>query len=276
MLGSGRPEKEATVKRILGSILLLGLSATGAYAQTADCPCPVPPGPPPLWFGKAELAFLSTSGNTDTTSIGGSAEVNYNPNPWLFTFKGAALHAATDGVTTAETFTASLKAARDLTEHLDVFAGGGWLRNRFSGINNLWNFDGGVGYKLVKTDSQFLRVEGGVGYTSEQDIVLGVFAPYRNYANIRAGLGYKWQFTKSASFTNDFSYLLDLSDSKNWFITDKAAVAVAISSIFSMQASWTLLYRNEPPIKSVNPDTGAPIRYDHTDTATAVGLVAKF
>jgi putative salt-induced outer membrane protein len=264
------------LKRTLGLILFLGLTATGVYAQTTDCPCPVPPGPPPLWFGNAELAFLSTSGNTDTTSIGGSFELNYNPQPWLFTLKGAALHAATDGVTTAETFTSSLKAARDLTEHLDVFVDGGWLRNRFSGINNLWNFDGGAGFKLVKTETQFLRVQGGVGYTSEQDIVLGFNAPYRNYANILAGLGYKWQFTKSASFTNDFSYLLDLSDSKNWFIADKAAVTVAISKIFSMQASWTLLYRNEPPIKSTDPDTGRVIRYDNTDTATAVGLVAKF
>ncbi len=256
----------------LGMLALIA-APVAASAQTSDCPCPVPPPPPPVWFGKADLSFLSTSGNTDTTSIGGSAEVNYNPKPWLFTLKFAALHAATDGVTTAETFTGSLKASRDLTEHLDVFAGGGWLRNTFSGINNLWNFDGGAGFKLVKTDTQFLRIEGGVGYTSEQDIVLGLIAPYRNYANLRAGLGYKWTITKTATFTNDFSYLYDLSDSKNWFITDKAAITVSISKIFALQASWTLLFRNEPPLKDPGPP---PVRYDHTDTATAVGLVAKF
>ena len=253
-------------------IALLAAPLT-ALAQTADCPCPVPPGPPPIWFGNANLSFLSTSGNTDTTSIGGGLELNYNPKPWLFTLKGAALHAATDGVTTAETFTASFKASRDLTEHIDVFAGGGWLRNQFSGINNIWNFDGGAGYKILNSDTQFLRLEGGVGYTSEQDIVLGLIAPYRNYANLRAGLGYKWTITKTATFTNDFSYLYDLSDSKNWFITDKAAVTVSISKIFALQASWTLLFRNEPPFKDPGPP---PVRYDHTDTATAVGLVAKF
>ncbi|MGE5413607.1 MAG: YdiY family protein [Syntrophomonadaceae bacterium] len=248
-----------------------------ALAQTPECPCPcpcpAPPPPPPVWFGKADLSFLSTSGNTDTTSIGGSLELNYNPKPWLFTLKGAALHAATDGVTTAETFTASLKASRDLTEHIDVFVGGGWLRNRFSGINNIYNFDGGAGYKILNSETQFLRLEGGVGYSTEQDIVLGLIAPYRNYANVRAGLGYKWQITKTASFTNDYSFLQDLSDSANWFMTDKAAIAVSISKVFALQASWTLLYRNEPPVRDPGPP---PVRYDHTDTATAVGLVAKF
>jgi len=261
------------VKSFTAAVFLALAAASFASAQTADCPCPVPPGPPPLWFGKAELSFLSTSGNTDTTSIGGALELNYNPKPWLFTLKGTALHAATDGITTAETFVASAKASRDLTEHLDVFAGGGWLRNRFSGINNLWNFDVGAGFKLLNTDMHLLRVEAGVGYTSEQDIVLGIIAPYDNYANVRAGLGYKFQFTKTAAFTNDFSYLMDLSDTSNWFITDKAAIAVAISKIFSLQASWTLLYRNEPPLKSPGPP---PSTFSKTDTATAVGLLAKF
>lgn len=254
------------MKTIVKSAFLgLALAADTSLGQTPECPCPVEPPPPPVWFGKAELAFLSTSGNTDTTSIGGALELNYNPKPWLFTLKGTALHAATDGITTAENFTASLRATRSLTERLDVFVGAGWLRNEFSGINNIYNFDGGAGYKLFDGPSQFLRVEAGVGYTSEQDILGGVVQPFRNYANARAGLGYKWQFTKTAAFTNDFTFLVDLDDTANWFITDKAAITVAISRIFALQASWTLLFRNQP-VQG----------FDNTDTVTAVGLVAKF
>ena len=79
--------------------LLALLAATGvASAQTPECPCPPPPAPPPpVWFGKADLSFLSTSGNTDTSSIGGGLELNYNPKPWLFTLKGAYLKSSTDG-----------------------------------------------------------------------------------------------------------------------------------------------------------------------------------
>ena len=250
------------VKALLALVFATGVAA----AQTPECPCPPPPAPPPpVWFGKADLSYLSTSGNTDTSSIGGGLELNYNPKPWLFTLKGAYLKSSTDDVTTAEAMTISLRATRDLTERIDVFVGAGWLRNRFSGINNIYNFDGGAGYKLFKGPEQFLRVEAGIGYTTEQDIVLGIIVPYRNYANARAGLGYKWQFTKNAAFTNDFTFLADLSDTSNWFINEKAAITANISSVFALQASWTLLYRNQPVFG-----------FDNTDTATAFGIVAKF
>ena len=239
--------------------------AAVAAAQTPDCPCPTTPPPPPIWFGKVDFSFLSTSGNTDTTSIGGALELNYNPKPWLFTLKAAYLHASSNGETTAESFVAGLKAARDLTDHVDVFVSGGYLQNKFSGIQNLFNFDGGAGYKLLNTPSQFLRVEGAFGYTTEQDIIASVVVPYRNYANVRGALAYKWQLTKSAAFTNDFAYLMDLSNTANWFITEKAAITVDISKIFALQASWTLLFRNQPVIG-----------FGKTDTATAVALVGKF
>ena len=259
------------MKTRLGSILVLWiLAAASTLAQAPPCPCPEPPPPPdPLWFGKVNFSFLSTSGNTDTTSIGGAAEVNYNPKPWLFTLKGAYLYAATDGVVTAESSAVSLRANRDITSRFYVFAGGGYLRNTFSGIDALWSVDGGGGYKLFDGPTQFLRAEGGVGWTNERDIVTlengDEVKSSRDYANLRAALFYKWQFTKTAAFTNDFSYLLDLDNTENYFIADKAAITADISQVFALQASWTLLWRNQP-VQG----------FGHTDTATAVGIVAKF
>jgi putative salt-induced outer membrane protein len=254
--------------KVLRTMLALWLIGCGAaLAQEAPpCPCPEPPPPPdPIWFGKANFSFLSTSGNTDTTSIGGGAELNYNPKPWLFTLKGGYLYSQTDGLVTAESIVVGLRGTRDITPRFYVFAGGGYLRNTFSGIDALWTVDGGGGYKLFDGPSQFLKAEGGVGWSNETDIIADVIQPSRSYANARAGLYYKWQFTKTAAFTNDFTYLLDLDDTENYFITNKAAITAEISKIFALQASWTLLWRNQPVVG-----------FGHTDTATAVGIVATF
>src|SRR5262245_3419797 len=255
--------------------------AVRAQEAPPPCPCPEPPPPPaPLWFGKVNFSFLSTSGNTDTTSIGGAAEVNYNPKPWLFTLKGAYLYSSSEGVVTAESSAASARANYDITPRFYVFGGAGDLRHTSPGIDALWSVDGGGGYKLFDGPTQFLRAEGGVGWTNEKDIVtlpvndvLVDTIVSRNYANARAALYYKWQFTKNASFTNDFTFLLDLDNTKNYFITNKAAITADISKIFALQASWTLLWRNQP-VAGINPRTLEP--YGHTDTATAVGIVATF
>lgn len=251
------------MKTIVRLALLLWLAAAGAtLAQTPECPCPVPPpGPPPLWSGSAEFSFLSTSGNTDTTAIGGALEVDYKPLPWSIVLKAGYLSSSTDGITTSQATTASLKGTRDLTDRVDVYASAGYLRNTFAGIESLVGGEVGVGYKLLNGPSQFLRPELGFGYTTENETI----GFDRNYASARAGLAYKWQFSKSAFFTNDFSFLYDLSNSNNWIISEKAAVTASLTSIFALKASWTLLYTNEPVLG-----------FEATNTATAIGLVAKF
>jgi putative salt-induced outer membrane protein YdiY len=106
-----------------------------------------------------------------------------------------------------------------------------------------------------------LRGELGLGYTREDQLV----GANRSYAAARAGIGYKWAFSRTAVFTNDTSYQRDLSDSSNWILSDKAAIAAALTATFSLKASYTLLYNHEP----------VPT-FKRTDTATAVALVAKF
>ncbi len=187
--------------------------------------------------------------------------MDYKPAPWALVFKAAYLHASTDSVTTAEQFNASLKGIRDLTPRLDVFTAGGYARNRFAGFDSLISGEAGVGYKLLLGAVHALRGELGFGYTHEDQRV----GDNRGYASARAGLGYKWQFSKTAAFTNDLAYSYDLSDSANWILSDKAAVTAALTTIFSLKASYTLLYNHEP----------VPT-FRRTDTATAVALVAKF
>lgn len=250
------------MKRLISCALLLWVAAAGTALAQAPCPCPTPPpGPPPPWSGSAELSFLSTSGNTTTSSLGGGLEVNYKPAPWAVIFKAGYLRASTDGVTTAEQLNASVKGIRDLTPRVDVFVGGGYLRNRFAGIRSLVSGEAGAGYKILTGPVHTLRGELGLGYTRESQLV----GDNRSYAGARAGLGYKWEFSKTAAFTNDLSYLRDLSDSENWIFSDKAAVTASLTSIFSLKASYTLLYNHEP----------VPT-FKRTDTATAVALVAKF
>jgi len=248
------------VKRFLRRILLMSVFTVGVAPAQTPGPAP-PPGPPPVWSGSAEFSLLSTSGNTSTQSIGGALETDYKPAPWAFVFKAAYLRASTNAALTAEQFDSSFKGSRDLTDRVDVFVGTGYLKNRFAGLNSLISGEGGAGYKILTGPEHLLRADAGLGYTREDRLTAG----NRSYASARAGLAYKWQFSKSAAFTNDLSHLFDLAAASNWTLSEKAAVTASLTSVLALKASYALLYRHEP----------VPT-FKKTDTATAVALVAKF
>jgi putative salt-induced outer membrane protein YdiY len=63
------------------------------------------------WEGTASLGFLSTSGNTDTTSYNTAFEISYAKDKWTHTFDAAANGADESDTTTAEAYQAGWKTA---------------------------------------------------------------------------------------------------------------------------------------------------------------------
>lgn len=59
------------------ALALLLAPATALLAQEP----PAPPTQPPLWSGKGELSFVSTTGNSDTQTLGTGLDVAYQPLP---------------------------------------------------------------------------------------------------------------------------------------------------------------------------------------------------
>ena len=243
---------------------LLLLAALAASPLTAQDPCPCkdqPPPPPPPFTGKVDLAYAATSGNTSTSSLGLGLDLIYRTAPWTIEGTFNYLHAASEHVTTAETFAGLLKGSRDITKSIDVFVQGGYYRNTFSGIDHRVGGEAGAGYKILDQEQFLLRTEAGFGYASEartDDTTL-------NYATGRVGLKFVWKFSKSADFTEEASWTEDFSDTHHWIFRNGTSVTATLTKLLSLKASWALIYNNEPP-----PGFGK------TDTVTSAALVAKF
>jgi putative salt-induced outer membrane protein len=247
--------------------LLSALLCSGVAPGQAPCPCPpAPEGPPPLWTGKAELSYVATSGNTDTSSLGAGIELNYKPAPWTFTLTGAYLRASSEGDLTAESLAGGLRAARDLTPRIDVFAAALYYRNRFAGIDSRYGGEAGAGYKIFDEKTVRLRAEAAVGYTREDPVDSPpIDTPAINYATARAGLDFGWKFSKSAELTELVSWTDNLETTSDWFLRSTTGLTANLTSVFALKASYTYLYDNAP----------VP-GFEKRDTITSVALVAKF
>jgi putative salt-induced outer membrane protein len=238
----------------IASIVWLASAAT-AFAEEP------PPGPPPIWSGKAEASYVGTTGNTNVQTVGAGLEIDYKKDVWDGLAKGAFVQGKTDGVTTAKTIAGELRGGRHLSPRFELFAQGDYFKNEFAGIDNRLSAIGGGAYSVVKTDAQELKFQLGAGYTKENRSV----GDDKSFGNGQAGLLYKWKISATTDLSEEFSYVDSFSDSSDWRVANTFSVTVAMTKVFSLKASHNLAYLNEPV-----PGFGK------TDTITSIALVAKF
>lgn len=220
-----------------------------------------PPPPPPLWSGKAELSFVSTSGNTDTQTLGGAAEVEYQPGVWSGKAKVAFIKSESNGTENARSFEALLRGARKLSVRLEAYALGGYLKNRFAGIDGRYAGEGGLAYELLPPGAHSLKAEAGIGYTKENRTT----GFDRSFMTARGGLLYKWKLSKTSEFANETSFTQDLRSSKDWRFAETASMSAGLTTVLAVKLSYALTKVNDPPPG-----------FKKTDTITTAALVAKF
>ena len=225
-----------------------------------------PPKPPPVWSGKAEASYVATSGNSDAKTLGAAGEVLYAPGVWNYKASLAFIRSESDGIESARTFEGLLRAARKLSPRLEIYGLGAYRENRFAGIDGQWAGDAGAAWQFLSADPHSLKVEGGLGYTSERRILpapAGIET--RDFATARAALEYKWKLSKTSELSEEASFVEDLSDSKDWRFADKVSLGAGVTTVLSVKLSYAWLTLNEPvPGKK------------KTDTITSAALVAKF
>lgn len=224
----------------------------------ADAP---PPGPPPVWSGKAEASYVSTSGNTDVQTIGAGFEIDYKKDVWDGLAKGAFVQGKTDGATTARTIAGELRAGRHFSPRFELFAQGDYFKNEFAGIDRRLSGIAGAAYSVVKTPTQELKLQAGAGYTKE----IRLAGEDKSFVSGQAGLLYAVKVSATTDVSEELSYVESFKDSSDWRIANALSVTVAVNKLLSLKASHTLAYLNEPV-----PGFGK------TDTITSVALVAKF
>ena len=242
------------MKRLVCALFLLVAPAV-AGAQDA------PPAPPPRVEGSVNFSFVSTTGNSDTQSIGLAGDAIYRPGAWELRNKAAFVRASTGEEVSAQSLVYLFRAARKLAPRLSGYGQYDYARDLFAGIEHRNGVMGGVEYQLLDTAPHSLAVFSGLGYVNEQrsageDVSTGAF---------EAGSAYKLKISANADFTDDFRWGASFYESSDWRIGHIAALTTRIHTFLSLKVSHNIRYVNFPPPG-----------FEKTDMISAVALVAKF
>lgn len=222
---------------------------------------PAPPPPPPAHEGSAEFAFVSTTGNASTQTIGVSGEFIARPDAWTLKSKTAYVQNEADDELKARAFTTLLRASREVRPHLSFYGQYDYLRNSFAGILHRNAVEGGLSWQAVEPARQALRLDVGLGYANERRVT----GDDLSNAVLTFGAAYKFKLSATAELSDDARAIFSLKDGDEWRADNIAALTAKLTTLLSLKVSNTIRFVNAPAFG-----------FEKTDTVTAVALVAKF
>ena len=241
---------------LLCALLCLPLPALAQAPAAA-----APPPPPPKQEGTAEFAFVGTTGNASTQTIGLNGEFIVRPEQWVVTNKASFIRNESESELTAQSFGYLFRAARTFSPRLSGFGEYAYFRDEFAGVAHRNSLVGGISYKLVDLPKHVFFTDAGLGYMNEQRLA----GDDVSSATWSLGAGYRWKISETAEFTEDFRMTGLFAEGSDWRILQAAAVTARLTRLFSLKVSNTIRYAHEP----------VP-GFQNTDTSTSVALVAKF
>ena len=206
------------------------------------------------WTASVGFSYLSTGGNTDTSSLGLKLEATREPGPWGIELKALGDRADQDDQLTAERFYIGARATRALAAGPELFAGLSFEQDEFSGIDLRTIAEAGVSLTSIDTDEHKLVFDLGLTYTDEDRL-----APDQDSDGLGAVLGLKYDrnINEHVSFSQAVTYFPNFEDSEDWRAESLTALTAALTEHFAMQLGYEIRHRNQPVGDREDKDTSA-------------------
>jgi putative salt-induced outer membrane protein YdiY len=223
--------------------------------------------PPKLGLSDtAELSYVQTAGNSQSTTFGFGNKLIRTWERALFTFRAGGIRAesttvnrvaigadATDfrvdetstSALTAENYFLNAQYDRKITERFFWNAGAGWDRNKFAGIQNRYTAYAGVGNTWVDRDVVKFRTDYSLTYTKRDDVVFDESRKDK-FAGFRFAWDYLHKFGSATTYTNGLVLDDNLQETSDWRGDMVNAVAVAMNKNLALKIALRSLYAAKP------------------------------
>ena len=255
----------------------------------------------PGLYANADLSYVLTSGNSNAKSLAFKGDVTRRYTRHAIGFAAGGLRASSspdtryavgtpgdfelvvpDAELTAESYYARGRYEYRLSDRLFYTLGAGWERNRFSGIDNRWLVDTGLGYILLNNDRTSFRGMAGVTYTDEQYTVES--GRDGSFVGARLGWDFRQKLLENATFTHTLIADESLEETDDLRVDAQFGLHVAMSKTLGLKVNWRLLWDNQPALAEVplhtpgGIDTGFTVLapYKELDQGLSVSLVFSF
>ena len=242
--------------------LLLGLSySLGGFAvKDTAAGSGAPEAIQDGWTSTAAIGYALASGNSDSMSLGISADSVYRTNGKEIFLNANYTYGENDGATSADALRASAKYNHLLSDRTYIGAGVGYLRDDIASVNYRFTPVVTLGHYFIKEDNMTLSVEIGPGYTFED-----VGGLTDDYFSLVASEHFTWEINERTTFKQNLVATFDPSNSENYLLNADALLDTAITKSISWRIAAGWAYDNEPAAG-----------LGKSDTTLTTGISVKF
>jgi putative salt-induced outer membrane protein len=231
-------------------LVLLAATASLAAAQsTAPAPpAAAPAPPPPPWTGSIGLGFSMNRGNTSTTDFNVTFDAASDKTKKdVFKFKALYLRDTSQGVLSADRMLVDGRYERTLSDRVYGYAAVGFLKDEFKSIDYLWAPAGGIGYKLIATDTTTFNADAGLGAKIEKDTNVDTRTDFA----VTMADKFEHKLTKDSTISQGFTALWKASDFGDAVYTFTAGATAALTKKVQIKVELLDAYVTRPPTAEI-------------------------
>jgi putative salt-induced outer membrane protein len=214
------------------NILLALLLAAPLLAQTAK-----------PWTSTFGAGIALTSGNTSTRNYNLSFATKYDPKT-RYLFKADALYllGKSNGEKQVDKATADAREEYTISDRTFAFAEVSYLRDPFKAISYSVAPVAGAGYRLIRTDTRTLSVDGAVGAQFEN----AGFGRSSSGA-IKAGENFDWAISTTSKLTQKITGIWKTKDFADSLYHFDAGLTTTVATRAELKVAYTYDFKNRPP-----------------------------
>lgn len=286
-----RPDPTSPLK-LLALALVPTIAAPVAMAQEE---------PEVGWKNEAELSFVATDGNAESSSLGFGAkferkwsgkrfeaslggvraESSETSRTAVLVGERVTVQETSESELTAENYHAKARLDHDFAEHWFWHGGAGWERDQFAGIDHRFQGVLGIGRTLRDSDDQSWRIDAGLTWTGERLTAGGNL----DFAGVRFSSDWSKQVTESTKLEHFLQIDENLDDTDDYRADTKFSLHVAMSKRLAIKTALQVKYDNQPALEELdvvdeNGDATDGLTVleplDETDLKATVSLVVNF
>jgi putative salt-induced outer membrane protein len=229
---------------------LVGLAATWAspsFGQEAPAP--------DLWKGNLELAYIQTGGNTEskTLATAGKAERMFEHDKLTGEFN--AIYGEKAGAATDKAWMFRGRYDHLISSRAFAYLSETFERNVLKGVEIRYTTQAGAGYSFIKTPSDRLDGEAGVGYIRENPIAR---APSNSvnpppgdplhdlgYMTGRLYGAYEHAFSETTRFLQTAEYLPALEQGQGFLFREESSMVANLMGNLALKVSYAVFYDSD-------------------------------